>query len=212
MSDPIFRWVDGRTPLTAANLNQLYTRAEARREIGDPTAFAPATVGDAEMAGLLGWAFDPVSCSGGAARPSGVLTGSRVHLLKNSTVTNLVLVVSAAGSALTSGRCFAVLYSTAGMVLGVTADQSAAWATAGSKSMALAGGPVALTAGYYDVAWWSVGTTPPQMLKSVDTVSINLNLAAASLRFWTANTALTTTAPTRTTKTASSNAFWAGVS
>jgi hypothetical protein len=212
MSDPIFRWVDGRTPLTAANLNQLYTRAEARREIGDPAAYARATVGDAEIAGLLGWAYDPVSCNGGAASPSGVLTGSRVHLLKDSTVTNLVLVVSVAGAGLISGRCFAVLYSTAGTVLGVTADQSVAWATAGSKSMALAGGPVALTAGFYDVAWWSVGGTPPQMLKSVNTVSVNLSLAAANLRFWTANTALTSTAPARSTKSASSAAFWAGVS
>jgi hypothetical protein len=202
MADPIFRWQDGRTPLTAANLNRLYTRAEARREIGDPS----------EAAGLLGWAYDPVSCNGGAASPSGVLTGTRVHLLRNSTVTNLVLILSAAGSALTNGQCFAVLYSTAGAVLGVTANQSAAWATAGSKSMALAGGPVAVTAGYYDVAWWSVGTTPPQMLKSFNSVSINLNLAAADLRFWTANTGLTSTAPARSTKAASSSAFWAGVS
>jgi hypothetical protein len=212
MVDPIFRWKDGETPLSAANLNRLYTRAEARREIGAPAANAPATVGDAQIAGLLGWAYDPVSCNGGAASASGVLTGTRIHLLKDSTVTNLVLVVSAGGSALTTGQCFAVLYSTAGAVLGVTASQSAGWATAGSKSMALAGGPVALTAGYYDVAWWSVGTTSPQMLKSPNTVSINLSLASADLRFWTANTGLTSTAPVRTAKAASTSAFWAGVS
>jgi hypothetical protein len=212
MAEPVFRWQDGRTPLTAANLNRLYTRAEARREIGAPAVNAAATAGDAEIAGLLGWAYDPVSCNGGAASAPGVLTGTRIHLLKDGTVTNLVLIVSAGGSALTTGQCFAALYSTAGAVLGVTASQSAAWASAGSKSMALAGGPVALTAGFYDVAWWSVGSASPQMLRSANTASINLNLAAGDLRFWTANTGLTSTAPARGAKIASTSAFWAGVS
>jgi hypothetical protein len=166
------------------------------------------------IAGFLGWSFDPSPpVMAGSVVVAGTMTGTKVHVPNDCTVTNLNLYISGtAGGGLTAGQCYAALYTTGGALLGVTADQSTNWQTTGNKVMPLAGGPVALAAGFYDVAWWANGTTPPGFLRGQSSSIVNVGTSATVSRFWTADAALTTTAPaTRATKVASAIAWWAGL-
>lgn len=178
----------------------------------DPLA-AAASVAAPGLSGMVGWGFDPSLCSQGIVLAAGTLTGSRLWIPSACSITNLLINVNLAPTALTAGQNFAALYTTAGVLLGVTADQSTAWATTGPKTMALAGGAVAVSAGFYDIAFWSNGTTPPRLWSAANTSVTNSGTSATVSRYWTADTGLTTTAPTpRTTKAANTTSYWVGAS
>lgn len=150
--------------------------------------------------GLLAWNYDPIFQTGSTALTSGTMTTAKIRIASQMTVGKIVLHVNTAGSTLTSGQSFAALYNDAGTVkIGQTADQSAAWASTGVKSMALTGGPFVLSAGIYAISWWSVGTTPPQFNRcNTQTSGNNINLSGSSFlagRFGSGPTSLTTTAP-----------------
>lgn len=167
------------------------------------------------QAGMLGWTYDPATAVGSSAAvpTSGTLYGARLWLPVAASVTNIIMQVGAIGATLTTGQSFAALYNAAGTLIGVTADQSTAWTTTGSKTMPLVGGPFSLAAGYYDVCFWSVGTTPPKFVCSASGSFVNMGLSGSASRFFTAQTGLTTSAPTpRGTKAASTISICAGVS
>src|SRR5216683_1741048 len=107
--------------------------------------------------GLLAWSHDPVADQGGQALvTAGTLNVAAVKLAAAASVTNIILRLTTAGATLTAGQCFAALYQgAAGVLLGVTADQSAAWVGAtGVLTMPISGGPVAAAAGLLRVAMW----------------------------------------------------------
>ena len=165
--------------------------------------------------GLLSWAYDP-AVSVATSTPltnAGTANVVKLHVPEAQNITNILLYLSTQGSGLTSGQCFAALYQ-GGSLLGTTADQSTAWAASpGLKTMAISGGPVAVAAGDVYVAYWYNGTTGPAPLRGNSSASVNLNLAAASPRWGTANTGLTTTAPgTLGTISSAVTAYWAGLS
>lgn len=164
---------------------------------------------------LLGWAFDPFGLSVAGTQVSGQLYLVKIPLRVAATVTNIIMSISAGGATLTAGQNFAVLYSSAGALLGVTADQSASWASAGLKTMALAS-PPAVPAGFVYAGMWSVGTTPPTFFHSPNAGNnpINSGLVAPNLRACTtSDAALTTTAPANFgTQTANIIAPWAAIS
>jgi hypothetical protein len=166
--------------------------------------------------GLLTWSGEPAAFgSSTAPTPAGTITFAKVFLPSAQTVTNVLLYAVAGGSVLTSGQCFAALYTAAGSLVAQTADQAASWASAGLKTMALAGGAQPLAAGGYTVAWWYNGTTSPAWARGGNQAAgfINIGLASPSLRFGTADTGRTTTAPgTLGAQTASSTAWWAALS
>jgi hypothetical protein len=173
--------------------------------------------------GYLGWTYDPAMCNGGTVLPTaGGVILCKIPWPVTQTVTNVVATVVAGGGTLTSGQCFAGLYSSSGTQLGVTADQASAWGTAGTvpKTMAISGGPVSVPGGgpagfIYAGFMWN-GSVAPQFLKASNSTaqSINGALAAASLRT-AVNGSGGTSLPsslTLSSSTAAANLFWAAVS
>lgn len=167
---------------------------------------------------LVGWTFDPIGVQAGTILGvAGVSHVVRIRAMSTS-VTNILLHLTAGGTALTAGQCFASLHTDAGALLASTADQATAWASGGMKTMALTGGPVAVTRGaWYKVRWWFNGTTGPTISRGVNssTAILNVGLAAASSRYATADTGLTTAALAPTTigtLTGGSTGWWVGLS
>ena len=88
--------------------------------------------------GYLNWSQDPASSTAGANPGTGSVRMVKLPTLPLTyTITNVIAFVSTAGAGLVAGQNFAGVYDSAGTRVGVTADQTAAWATTGLKSMAL---------------------------------------------------------------------------
>lgn len=165
--------------------------------------------------GLVGWTFDTTGVQAGTVQPTaGLAQVARVRA-QGSTITNILLHFTSGGSALTSGQCFAALYTDAGALLAASADQATAWAGGGLKTCALTA-PQAVTSGaWYRVLWWFNGTTGPTISRGVNSSSaiVNAGMTAPTLRYSTANTGLTTTPPANIgTQTGGATAWWVGVS
>jgi len=147
--------------------------------------------------GYVEWNFDPICITNGSG-PTSPLTSGTLYLLKISaqsggTISNIVTVVGPAGSGLTSGRNFAGLYDSNGTQVGVTTDQTTAWASGGLVTMPLAT-PATLQAGRdYFVAFLSNGTTPPKFVTgaAASVTTPNAGLANAVRRFAVNGTGLT---------------------
>lgn len=164
---------------------------------------------------LITWTQDPATCAAGQIIPTGgQVQFARIHLPEAKTITNILLFISAAGTSLTTGQCFAALYNSSKALIGTTADQSVAWATTGTKTMALAGGAVACAAGDYFVAFYANSTgTLPTVLRGVSQSVVNAGLSASTSRYGTADGGLTTAMPsTLGTLSGASNAWWAALS
>lgn len=133
----------------------------------------------------------------GGLTTAGTLFLIRIRRVPATNVSNIVMNQGTAGSGLTAGQCFAALFTSAGALIASTADQAAAWAGAGPRTMALVGGPYALSAADYYVGLFYNGTTGPAFLRagsSSGTIT-NIGLAAPNLDFATADTGLTTAMP-----------------
>lgn len=191
-------------PLNAA-LQDLQDQIEA------PALFTPADHN------LLTWTMDPAIPVGGTILTAGVLYLARIKLPEDSTVTNLIACVTTGGSTLTAGQNFGALYTSTGTLVAITADQSVSWTGAGAKTMALAGGPYALTAGTYYAALLANGTTPPTFLRGHGTSTSTLNIgltAATGARALTSGTGQTTPPASVTLASASLDfkAWWLALS
>jgi hypothetical protein len=170
----------------------------------------------------LAWTFDPILAPGGSTgAAAGTLNIARLHLPKAQTITNVLLYVTGAGSTLTSGQCFAGLYSSAGAKLDLTADQAATgsnWQSTGLKTMPLAAGATSRAAGDYYVVWWANGSTLPSMARQPAAAAglANAGLSAPNMRFaTTADTGLTNAASAPLSMGAQSstgNCWWAALS
>lgn len=163
--------------------------------------------------GLLSWTYDPAQAAAGSILgTAGQVNFARLHIPFSCSITNIWLYITSAGSGLTSGQSFAGLYSSAGNLLGATADQSTPWASTGSKSMAISGGAVAVTPGDYLIGFFSNGTTLPTFLRGVSQAANSVNLSAANSRFGTASSGNTTAMPSAIgTLAVASNAWWVGL-
>lgn len=85
--------------------------------------------------GLLSWAWDPSDATNNFASPAGILKLVRVWTPVPITVSKVFTMLRSAGTGATPlANCFLGLYSSTGQRLGVSADQSSAWATLGSGS------------------------------------------------------------------------------
>src|SRR5262245_571827 len=169
----------GQDPWGAV-LNALLTRIA-----GDPVP---------DDRGLITWAYPPTAVREQANPATGVLQVSRIQIRTAATITNLVTSVAVAGVTLTAGQNFMALYDSTGARVGVTADQTAAWGTAGNKTAALTV-PYAAAAGFYWVAHLSNGTTAPQFLRTFNNPSgiNNLGVTAATAFAATTGAGLTAT-------------------
>lgn len=163
---------------------------------------------------LLAWAYDIASISASVGLSSGVIFLTRLRLPYAIPATNIVLDLATAGSGLTAGSNVAGLYDTAGNRLAQTADQSTAWASSGTKTMALTSS-VGLAAGHVYVALLSVGTTPISVRRCVTNSALaSLGLSGAQLRWGTLLTGQTSLPATLTlsSMSATSTTTWVGIS
>lgn len=158
--------------------------------------------------GLIGWTCDPALLSQTTVMTSGRLVGARIYVPVATTITNILLLISTAGSTLTAGQSFAGLYTDAGVLLSGSADQSTAFASTGTKTIAL-NTPQAVATGWYRAAAFSVGTTPPTLRGSSSSAVGNVGFATP--RFFLADTGLTTALPSPIGTQASANSNWFGL-
>ena len=166
-----------------------------------------------EDLGYKAWTTDPATMSNAVLMvTAGALHLQRLKLRSPAPITNVHLFLSAGGTSLTVGQCFAGLYNGAGTLIGTTADQSTAWLTAGVQNMALVGGPFTPPSGDIFVACYvnTAGALPTFRTCGTPTSGVNVGTPA---RFTTANTGLTTALPgTLGAQTITGQTYWAAVS
>ncbi|HEY6276022.1 MAG TPA: hypothetical protein VIX86_06790 [Streptosporangiaceae bacterium] len=185
---------------------------------GTGQATDPLTSFEASDAAYLAWNYDPQQISTQTALPTtGQVVLSRINLRQAISVTNVLYYVGTIGSTLTSGQCFAGLYSSAGTLIGASADQSVAWAaTTGLYTSALASGPFAAGPGFVWVALMFNGTTGPAAGRALAAgfATSNLGFAAAVSRYAHGNVTGTTSLPTQTpaSLTATATQYWCALS
>ncbi len=174
-----------------------------------PTA-APNNWAPSDQA-LVSWSYDPTIANASSILPAaGVMYMARLPIAAATTVTNIIIDVTTAGAGLTSAG--AAIYQN-GLLLGQTADQSSNWATTNSKTMALSGGAVSVSAGYLYVTVWANGTTLPTLARGVGRSNINIGTTSANYRFASSGTSITTAPPAALgTLVASSVSWWLAVS
>jgi hypothetical protein len=167
--------------------------------------------------GALAWTDDPGTLNGQttASPVAGTVYLVKLMVPAACAPTSIWMNVATAGVGLTSGQCFAALFSSAGALLQVTADQSGAWNSTGNKQMTISS--QALPAGVCYVGQFQNFATSGARFHagSNGIVAVNFNLSAANSRFATdsTNTGRTTSMPaTLGTLAASNNALWAALS
>lgn len=171
---------------------------------------------------LAGWTFDPVQIQAGTVLPTaGLAYVARIRAVSN-VISNIHFHVTAGGTSLTSGQCFASLHNDAGALLGagaITASAhgtgAAGWGDAGYKTLPLNVAQGVVPYDYYRILWWFNGAGGPAFARAsaVAASVINAGMSAPVLRFSTANSGLTTAAPGNIgAQTADSQAWWVGAS
>jgi hypothetical protein len=164
---------------------------------------------------LLAWNHTIAANSGATGPTSGTVTMMKVWFRQNLTVTNVAISLGAASVTPVAAQNFAGLYDSGGNRLGITADQTANWGTAGFKLMPLTV-PVAVTAGAYYVAVLANAATPPTLARGgiITASAANANLTAANAAFATGPAAQTSlpVSIVMASRTLSANPNWAGVS
>lgn len=173
---------------------------------------------------LTGWTFDPIMVQGGTVlATAGLSYVFRIRAL-STTITNIHVHLTAGGSSLTSGQCFASLHNDAGAILGagaVTASLhstgSNGWGDGGYKTHPLTTPQAVTQYDWYRVRLWFNGTTGPTLSRALNsnTVIVNAGLSAPNFRYATADSGLTTSAlapGTIGTQTGANTAWWMGLS
>ncbi|HUS25986.1 MAG TPA: hypothetical protein VMY99_01400 [Nevskiaceae bacterium] len=160
---------------------------------------------------LVSWSFDPAMVTS-SNQPSAVGT-AQVARIKIPTATSLTKVymylTGTAGAGLSNA--YVALYQN-GSLLRQSSDQASSWQSTGHKNITITSTSVA--AGYLDFVFWiGSATTLPSFARSVNLGVANGGLTGSNLRFATADTGLTSSAPgTLGSKTATSIAWWVAVS
>lgn len=167
--------------------------------------------------GFVAWTQDPATLGASDdATTAGVLYLMKVKVVDRSTVvTNVHVIVGTGGSTLTAGQNLAGLYSSSGVLLSGSADQTTAFGTAGFKTIPLSAAQT-LAVGTYYVGVLTNGTTPPRLLRgtSFSASGLNAGLTTATSRYLTSGTTQTALPTPVTLGSASTSgvARWAALS
>lgn len=174
------------------------------------------SLGPSKGGGYLAWNFNPLGTAAGTVVPTdGTIYVMELYATSPISVSNIHMYVSAVGVGLVAGQNFVGLYDKNKNLLGATADQSAVWTSAYLKTMAIAGGPITVSAGTFYVAFFTNGTTRPSFLRAAATNvhTANGRLTGDSSNFATANIGRTTSLPAVLGAfTAVHLTYWAAVS
>lgn len=169
-------------------------------------ALTDATLAGLTSHALTGWTVPPSTAGSGQSLAvasggflgAGRVHGARVYVPRAATVTALsIMVLTAPTGTGTTGANRAGLFTDAGVLLATCADQTAAWASTGPKTMNL-DVTVNLAPGWYRTGVWYNGwTTPPAFARAAAHAGVNLGQTDPNLlEFWTsADTAVGATAP-----------------
>lgn len=196
---------DTRIDANSASITALNTQSEQVRN----GSWLPSDYG------LISWSTDTSQGANSQVLTSGTLIMVAVKVRAQAMVTNVNIVVSTAGAALTAGQNLVGIYDSSGNKVAESAPQEANWTSTGHKQIALTGGPFMLNAGTYYVAILSNGGTPISIPRETSLASniINLNLAVAAARV--ASLAGQTTLPASITpgsRTFDTNSYWVAIS
>lgn len=166
----------------------------------------PPINADAHDFGFEAESFPLYACgaTGTILTTAGSVFGTAIYVRRRVTVSHLVANITVAGATLTASNCWGMLYDSTGDLLGQTADQSTAWATAGLQKMALTAsgtGKLTLNPGLHWGAVVATGTTLPTFSRSalssasvaLAAAAYNANVAAAKSRCGVLATSITTT-------------------
>lgn len=165
---------------------------------------------------LIAWTWDPGTTITASTPTSGTVNMSKIWVREPATVNNVAMTIVTAPTALTAGQNFAALYDSTGARLGVTADQTANWATVGLKDMPLTA-PAVIAAGAYYVAFVSNGTTPPAFGRGSSLAAggqtVNIGLTATDARYTTGPVGQTTLplSITMAARSIDTRAWWAAL-
>lgn len=168
--------------------------------------------------GYVSWSSDPHACGSSLMQPTtGVLYPQRLPIkVAGQIITNIHVGIQATGT-LTSGQNFLALYdAVTGTRLGVTADLTTAFGTAGEIKAALTAPVTIASAGWVYAALLVNGSAAPQFARSGSLVPGlgNAQSASSAKRYGSLGSAQVAT-PTTITLTSianSSNGVWIGLS
>jgi hypothetical protein len=175
----------------------------------------PADIGT----GLASWTVEPAACSSNQFQGGGGTGyGTQFEVRSTVTISTLYMLLSTAGGTLTSGECYAGIYSSTGTQLGTTADQSSAWeGGTGLQTMTLtaySAGSLTLQPGKYWACYFAVGTTQPKFMGGPGSPyfgAVNCGFTGANSRAATLFTGATTALPGTCTFTAGGGLIWFAV-
>jgi hypothetical protein len=126
--------------VTEADASLTNSGTALARVLAVTPGLVPAIPGPAGQ-GLIAWSMDPFCCtSNNVSLTFGTLFMIRLTLSTAARISNVLMSIHTLGGTLTSGENYVGLYSTAGVLLGVSADQTAHWmtgGTSGNQTMAL---------------------------------------------------------------------------
>lgn len=182
------------------------------------TLIAPGGAAAPSDHGLTAWTYDPALAVSATTPTSGVLNLTRVHVRETRTISNILVGVGTAGTALTSGQNLLGLYTSAGTLVGQTADQTTAWGSASTKTAALTA-PYIAQPGFYWVGILSVASTTTASFARAGgggaTAVSSAGLAATAARFGsylTGQTALPASLTLASIAQVTNGTFWAALS
>jgi hypothetical protein len=105
----------------------------------------PAALWTPSSSSFKGWTDNPLIYTGAAAPTSGTVYVMRVRLDTTGTISMVTILVTTAGTGLSN--CYAGVYDTSGVQLGISADQSASWNSTGTKAVSLTSATTSQSAG-----------------------------------------------------------------
>jgi hypothetical protein len=181
------RWLESDTGLTKVG-DGTTAYNSLGYESSDPAA---ATAIGPDDHSFKAWTFDPQFGASTLTMTAGTLYIARLKIAAEGPISNVVVPLSGGGAGVTSS--YVSVYNAAGNQIGVSADQGAAWTSAGTKIVALTTPTASLPVGT-DVlaAILAVGGTPV-IRAAANAATVNQGTSAPLARY--ASLASQTTPP-----------------
>lgn len=161
-----------------------------------------------ELYNFKSWAYDIINAANSYTPTDGTAVVVRLKIDKAATITKAHMIASDSGTSLTNA--YAAIYQD-NVLLGQSQNNNIALQSVGGKTFTFST-PLLIKKGYIDVVFWVNGSAMPNFARASQLSGIVDFLTGTDRRYATANTSLTTTAPsTLGTKTGLASAVWAAV-